>query len=356
MKILYLAADANDADWMSRELLKSSRRFTLDIVTSINEASIRLAQPACDGYDLILTDLHLVDGDALALLAELRAEMVPVAVVVMAEHSDEEAAVAAMKAGADDFVVKRSNLLTLLPTKLDGALQHHRDSNYADRLRVLSRKLMEIQEAERRHLARELHDELGQLLTMISVNMKSVRSKIDPGLGSLLDDGIAIVDRAVDRVRNLSLDLRPSILDDFGLEAALRWYTSRLAERTGLNVTFIVDSSGSAELPAEVRTACFRVAQEALTNVVRHAQAHTARVELHQQETQVDLSIIDDGIGFDVARARKRAALGSSFGLLGMQERVQLLGGQIEFLSQPGAGTTIHVRLPVPDADANAPE
>ena len=350
MNILYLAANADNADLIRGVLLKCSRQFTLDLVTSIREASLRLAQPVCD---VLLTDLHLVDGEALTLLAQLRAQLVPVAVVILAEHGDVEAAVAAMKAGADDVVVKRGDFLTLLPAALDGALQHHRDSNYADRLRVLSCKLLEIQEAERRHLARELHDELGQLLTMISVNMKSVRSKIDPALGTQLDDGIAIVDRAVECVRNLSLDLRPSILDDFGLEAALRWYTNRLAERTGLAVTFVVDSSLSVELRADVQTACFRVAQEALTNVVRHAQARTACVEWRQQETQVDLSIVDDGVGFDVARARQRAAHGSSFGLLGMQERVQLLGGQIEFLSQPGAGTTIHVRLTVPDPHAN---
>ena len=140
-----------------------------------------------------------------------------------------------------------------------------RDS--AARLRALSRRVVEIQEQERRHVARELHDEIGQVLSAISVNLHAVKRVCDAAAWPRIEESIQIVDQATQQVRNLSLDLRPSMLDDLGLVATLRWYVDRQAQRAGLAVHFAAESS-AASLPTELTTACFRVAQEALTNVV----------------------------------------------------------------------------------------
>ncbi len=213
-------------------------------------------------------------------------------------------------------------------------------------LQVLSRRIVEVQEEERRHLARELHDEIGQVLSAISVNLHAVKRVCDAAAWSLIEDSIQIVDRATQQVRNLSLDLRPSMLDDLGLAATLRWYADRQAQRAGFAVRLATESSG-APLPAELVIACFRVVQEALTNVVRHAQARHVAIELRQREPEIDLAIRDDGTGFDLDTARRRAGRGESAGLQGIQERVELLGGRSEIRSRPGHGTQIRVWLPV---------
>jgi PAS domain S-box-containing protein len=213
-----------------------------------------------------------------------------------------------------------------------------------EQLAALSRQLFAVQENERRHLARELHDEIGQVMTMISVNLKAVQESAAPVSWPRLDEVIVLVDRLIQQLRDLSLDLRPALLDDFGLDATLRWYVERLRARASFQVDLNSQSMGS-EVPTEVRNACFRVAQEALTNVVRHGRARQVRVELFEGEEEVVLTVQDDGVGFDVAAARARAVQGGSVGVLGMQERVELLGGQFTLRSAPGEGTTIQARF-----------
>lgn len=214
---------------------------------------------------------------------------------------------------------------------------------HSERLRALSRQLMEIQENERHRIARELHDEIGQSLTAVKINIESSRRVPDQSTAKLyLDDSIAIIERLIQQVRTLSLELRPSLLDDLGLESALRWYLARQAERAGFAAELIADSL-AAHLPPEIETACFRVAQEALTNVVRHAHASRVVVELRQRGSTLRLSIRDDGVGFDV----QAAAHGANLGLVGMQERVLLVDGKLTIESAPGHGTTVRVRLPL---------
>jgi PAS domain S-box-containing protein len=219
-----------------------------------------------------------------------------------------------------------------------------RDS--AARLKILSRQLLEAQEVERRRLARELHDEIGQALTAIKINLQAVQPLTEATGQPRLEENISIVDRTIHQVRHLSLDLRPSILDDLGLEAALRWYMDRQAQRTGFVVHLDTDSVGARVQP-DIETTCFRVVQEALTNVVRHAQARRVEIELRHREAELDVVIRDDGVGFDVPAAWRRVARSASLGLLGMQERVHLVGGTLTIHSAPTAGTEIRMRLPL---------
>ncbi len=217
----------------------------------------------------------------------------------------------------------------------------------SERLQKLSRRLMEVQEMERHHIARELHDEIGQSLTAVKISLQAIQRVPEAApLAPALKESMAIVDQTLEQVRNLSLDLRPSLLDDLGLEAALRWYIDRQSQWTGFKVEFVTDLF-VPRLPPDLETACFRVTQEALTNIIRHAKASWVYVELQQDDEALHLFIQDNGIGFDVHAAQERATRGSSLGLLGMQERVLFADGQIEIQSSPGNGTEIQARFPL---------
>ena len=218
---------------------------------------------------------------------------------------------------------------------------------YSSKLQILSHRLVEAQETERRHIARELHDEIGQTLTVAEMNLQgALRSPGGTSLVPRLEASIAAVARVLEQVRNLSLNLRPSILDDLGLEPALRWYTNRQASLTELQAKFHADPLAS-RLDPVIETECFRVAQEALTNVVRHAHAHSVAVDLRRENGHIHLTVRDDGVGFDVPSVRERAARGSSLGLLSMEERALLAGGRLECRSTPGKGTEIHAWFPL---------
>ncbi len=223
------------------------------------------------------------------------------------------------------------------------------DANHAlrqseERLRHLSRQLIQAQESERRRLAHELHDEIGQTLTAIKMSIQAARR--DPDAAAHLDDAISVVERTLVQVRNLSLDLRPAMLDQLGLVPAVRWYLDRQAQRAGF-VAYLEADDNPMRLSADLETTCFRLVQEALTNVVRHANAQTAWVKLRQSNGELLLEIRDDGVGFDVADSRKRASHGASLGLLGLQERVQLVGGRLTIRSEPGHGTEMRARIPL---------
>lgn len=215
------------------------------------------------------------------------------------------------------------------------------------KLQVLSHRLVEVQETERRHIARELHDEIGQSLTAAELNLQAALQA--PGTAALerrLEDSIQAVERVLEQVHDLSLNLRPSMLDDLGLEPALRWYTHRQAALTGMQAEFQAEQLGE-RLDSMIETECFRVAQEALTNVVRHAQARSVWVHLSRANSHIHLSVRDDGVGFDVAALRDEAVRGASLGLLSMEERTALAGGGLEFKSAPGHGTEVHAWFPL---------
>lgn len=215
---------------------------------------------------------------------------------------------------------------------------------YAERLRELSGRLMQVQEAERRSLARELHDEIGQALTAVKINLQGGQLEPD-SLTERLTESISIVDETLQRIRGMALDLRPSLLDDLGLVTTLQWYVERHAKRTGLEGRFVAEPH-DIRLPPEVETACFRLAQEALTNIARHARASGYSVELSKGDRGLELIIRDNGCGFDSTEALQRAARGSSLGLLGMIERAELVGGKLTLNSTPGKGTEVRVSFP----------
>lgn len=220
------------------------------------------------------------------------------------------------------------------------------------KLQVLSRRLVTAQENERRHIARELHDQIGQALTVAQMNLQAAL-QLNRSRDRLahLKDCLDVVENTLEQVHDLSLNLRPSMLDDLGLEPALRWLTERQASLADLRYevrTGILDK----KMDSMIKTECFRVAQEALTNVVRHAKASVVTVELRNENGLLHLRVRDDGIGFDVNSVREQAVRGASLGVLSMEERAALAGGGLEFKSAPGQGTEVHAwfptRMPVP--------
>lgn len=213
-------------------------------------------------------------------------------------------------------------------------------AEYARQLAELSRRLLQAQEDERRAIARELHDEIGQALTAIKLGLAALRRRVADEEGTaLLADSLSVIDQAIAQVRDRSLDLRPPMLDDIGLAGTLEWLISRLAAKVSLRIT--ADIAPLAERPApEVESAAFRIAQEALTNVLRHAGAGRAELRLWQEDGLLCLGVKDDGAGFD-PQARK-----AGFGLSGMRERALLLGGDFMLESYPGKGTEVRARLP----------
>ncbi|NKE73397.1 PAS domain S-box protein [Candidatus Manganitrophus noduliformans] len=217
-------------------------------------------------------------------------------------------------------------------------------TEYAKRLRSLSGQLLEAQETERRRIARELHDEIGQSLTAIKLQLHGSKRLSD----RRMEECIQMVDQTLSQVRNLSLDLHPPELDELGLVATLRWHLDRQAHAANLISNFSADPL-PARLPPDLEIACFRVAQEALTNVIRHAHAGEVSIELRQRENELHLTVEDDGEGFDVGAARSRAIQGTSLGLVGMQERAELAGGRLELDSAPGEGTQVRAIFQLAD-------
>jgi signal transduction histidine kinase/ligand-binding sensor domain-containing protein len=216
-----------------------------------------------------------------------------------------------------------------------------------DRLRKLTRRLEVAKEDERKRIARELHDDMGPSLTAVIINLQLLSNAPDKEKASQrIADTIDLVDRMVERIRDLSLNLRPPLIDELGLVAALSGYLEAQAERTGIEIE-LKEGTVPKGLPPEVEITAFRVVQEAVTNIIRHAETDRATVIVRQQNGRLDLIVSDEGRGFDVGDTMERATAGKALGLLGIQERVSMLGGQVAIESAPGKGTTIRASMPV---------
>jgi signal transduction histidine kinase len=202
--------------------------------------------------------------------------------------------------------------------------------------------VVDAQELERRRLARELHDETGQALTSILLGLKTLEETLEADEARAATARLReLVVATLQDVRRLAVELRPSALDDFGLVAALEHLASSFSEQTGIAIDLGV-ALGTERLPGEVETALYRIVQESLTNVVKHARARHVSIALTRMEGSVTAVVEDDGQGFDPDEAPS-----GGFGLIGMRERLALLGGRLRIESSPGAGTTIAADVPL---------
>jgi signal transduction histidine kinase len=227
----------------------------------------------------------------------------------------------------------------------EAILRHHADS-----LRSLSRRLVEVQEEERRHIARELHDQIGQVLTNIRFLLE--RRKDSPGEISQDDIGEALArfDGLVNRIRDLCFDLRPALLDQLGLLPALLGLFDRYKQQTGIEVHFKHNGIERRFTP-DLETGAFRVIQESLTNVARHAKVKEADVHVWADSAALHAQVVDHGVGFNLTLGMPA----ESCGLTGMRERVALLGGELTIETMPGEGTCVTTTFPLLKSETNTP-
>ena len=334
---------------------------------SVTDARDALAVYEAFQPDLVLLDLRMPHVDGFEVLAQLRA-LTPdtgyVPVLVLTAEVGPDALRRALGAGAKDFLLKPAdseeillrvrNLLHMRFLHL--ALQHQnqaleervrertqREREARERLQVLSRQLVDLQETERRELARELHDQIGQMLTGLRMTLRTAMD-VDPNeQRGYLATADELARELLGRVRALALDLRPAMLDDLGLLEALLWHHEQYTARTGVRVIF-KHSGLERRLPGPTETAAYRIVQESLTNVARHAQIDEVEVQAWTDGDGLLLQIEDHGCGFDSEAALAR---GTSSGLTGMRERAAVLGGWLRITSAPGESTTVTAMLPV---------
>jgi len=218
--------------------------------------------------------------------------------------------------------------------------------------RLRASQIINAQEEERKRIARELHDETSQVLTSLLISLAVLEESIQAEEARRrIADTRTLAHQTLRAIRSLSIDLRPSALDDLGLLPALRWYVKEYQQKCSIEVEF--HATGFKDrLPAEMETALYRIVQECLTNTARHSHAHKVTVNLSEEADAVYGTIVDDGDGFDYAALLKaplqERALGRGLGLAGMQERAILLNGSLEIHTAPGQGTRVEVRIPLP--------
>lgn len=342
-------------------------------------------------FDAVVLGPHLETVAMLDAIRHLRARDEDLPVIVVSSFDHAETTIAAFKLGAHDYLLQGPGALTELVFSLNNALKRadaerlnarltselatlnqslaqqvaartreleqeivvrreaeKRAEDHAARLQSLSYRLLRVQEDERRALAQELHDQIGQLLTGLRFQLEAAR---DAAPSPPLTDALGVTSDLLRTVRELTLQLRPRMLDDLGLRPALEWQTKLFQSQTGITVELELEMP-AARLSSELETTVFRMVQEALTNVARHAGATAAVVTVTADDTALQVEISDRGRGFDAAAALARH---DSLGLAGLAERVRLAGGTFELYSQPGEGTRLHAEFDLRPPPAPAP-
>lgn len=229
----------------------------------------------------------------------------------------------------------------------------NRIANYTNQLQAISARAINAQEEERVRIARSLHDDTAQSISMLIIDLERLGALTPadrPDILRIITDAQNVATRLLENLRKIIWDLRPSILDDLGLYSAIRWFARTNLERAGVRVDFSTDSE-DMRLPPHLETMLFRIAQEAISNVLRHARAGKVSIRIWTAEGYIWLEIKDDGRGFDMEKTTREAFERKQLGLLGIQERVSLVGGEVNVESVPGVGTCLQLHVPLPADD-----
>jgi PAS domain S-box-containing protein len=221
------------------------------------------------------------------------------------------------------------------------------------RLRTLSDRVLAVQEEERRHISRELHDDVGQSIVALGIGLHRLEAFVDPSRRALLAECIDVADAVRERIREISVELHPPHLDQLGLQDALRWLVNRHRDITGMDVACRFSGVEELRIPPVIEAACYRICQEALNNATRHASPRSVTVELSAANGRLVVRVSDDGVGFDQAEQRVRLVTSGNLGLISMEERARLAGGKLELRSAPHAGTCVSALFPI-DARAES--
>jgi signal transduction histidine kinase len=307
-----------------------------------------LARLPVDLPDLVLMDIQLAGAmDGISAARIIRTQF-SIPVVFLTAYAADDVLARAKLSEPYGYILKPFSdreLRTVLEMALYKSRAERLLAQDSRELKMMAKRVIEVQEVERRRLALELHDELGQSLTAIKINLATRKllstdqiEAFDRKTGEIIDDAIL-------KVRNLALSLRPGMLDDLGLMAAIEWMSQQRSQSGGVKVQFSSNLEHQ-RLPTEIETTFFRVAQEAVTNVQRHSGALNASLKLTRADGQLRLVITDDGRGFDADHVANRTATGQSLGLVGMRERATLIGASLTFENLAGNGTRLTLVCP----------
>jgi signal transduction histidine kinase len=399
VKILLVEDSPSDAALLKESFTEDGLgQFEFTHVETLAEA---MKQARAARFDVLLLDLTLPDSSGRETLLRAQAEAPVLPIVVMTGIDDEGIGLEAVRHGIQDYLIKgqtggrqtaRSIRYAIERKRSEEALKQAEAALQQERVQleekvrertaelsvlnqtlqaeilqrqraeedhqIVRRRLTEAQETERGRISRELHDRLGQDLTALKLGLQNLRRQAS--FAADVEERISKLERLAEGlmgdIHRLAWELRPSVLDDLGLDLALRRFTDDWTQNTGVPVDLHTGVDlGTNRLPQEFETTLYRIAQEALTNVSRHAGARRVSVLLERRAGYVSLIVEDDGLGFDAQRIMGAPASAGRLGLLGMQERVRLAGGTLTIESTPGAGATVFARLPL-GAGADKPE
>ena len=351
IRILMVEDDDADAELIQHALRQDGLLFTIKRVET-GEAFLRALNDSAP--DLILSDYALPTFDGYKALAMTQKRYPDVPFIFVTGTMGEEVAIETLKNGATDYVLKVR--LSRLGPAVQRALRETRER--ADRkravdqlrqsheqLRALSVYLQHVREEERMRISRAVHDELGQALTGLKLDLSWLSGRLPKRLDLLKDKTKEMsthIDETIKTVRRISTELRPGILDHLGLVAAIEWQANEFQTRTGIQCT-VGNSLHRTILDEELNTVFFRIFQETLTNIIRHAEATRVEVRLEEDDKRLLLEVKDNGRGITSEEIFNL----KSIGLLGMRERAALLGGEIIIQGQPQRGTKVRVSIPL---------
>lgn len=351
LKILHLEDTAADAELVERELKKGGIVFEKIVVDNKSDF-----EKALDDFmpDIILSDHSLPSFDSAGAIELVKLKCPQIPVILVTATVSEEFAVSILQHGATDYILKSN--LKRLTTAVQKALEKCRmisERKHAEeelkhsylQIRRLASHLQNIREEERASMAREIHDELGQQLTALKLDVSWLILKLknaDPSIAEKVSGMEKLLSNALITVKKLASELHPALLDKLGLIEAIRWQSNEFEKRTGIKITLEIPEELKG-ISSKTNIALFRIYQEALTNVARHSGALNVWCNLKKDDDNLYFTITDDGKGFDVALSEQRHSLG----LLGMKERSVMIGGKYEIISEPGKGTKVYAMLPV---------
>ncbi len=354
LRILLLEDDSDDV-----ELIENVIQRSITNVEFYEVAEREHFLKALEDFkpDMVLSDNQLPQFDATEALEHTRKHSLFLPFILVTGTVSEEFAANIIRMGADDYILK--DRMARLPAAIEAAIERRTAElsilserersekeilEINEQLRELTNHIQNIREEESTRIAREIHDQLGQQLTVIKMDASWILKKsgeTDPAIAEKSKELISMIDEMIKTVRRISADLRPHLLDELGLGATIEYYLENFSRRSGIK-TIALGTKEEADLPDEIKSGLFRILQEALTNVARHANASIVVAEIHIEDNSVELIIEDDGTGFITSDIQKK----KTFGLLGMKERVAMMKGSYEISSSPGEGTKVTVKVP----------
>ena len=363
-RILLVEGSAAVAAQIREYFERNAPQFALHVTATLGEFARFLHEGA--RADAVVIGPTPANTKPLDILRQLRTEATFMPAVLLSARNDGETAIAAFQLGAQDYILQKQGYLTELVFSLNNNLRRadierqnvrlSRELEQLNRsleaqvtartaeLQSLSLRLLQIQEDERRAIARELHDQVGQMLTGLKFQLEVATSQAGPAAQEKLSEATATATDLMSHVRELTQLYRPRVLDDLGLQPALEWHAKQFQRQTGVAVSLDL-ALPSTRLPSELETVIFRITQEALTNIARHSGAKTAAISIAHDDENIHVEISDQGKGFELAPVLARR---DAIGIAGIRERVHLAGGRLEIISQPGQGTRLNASFPLP--------